>query len=99
MLVFLTGQDEIESVERLVHERARQLPEGSQKIMTVPIYSSLPSEQQMNVFKPAPSGSRKVNMMLFLHLMTHACLICLIKILKSSTSFGVLTDFEGINKS
>ncbi|XP_020268965.1 pre-mRNA-splicing factor ATP-dependent RNA helicase DEAH10 [Asparagus officinalis] len=60
ILAFLTGQEEIESVERLVHERARQLPEGSQKILTAPIYSSLPSEQQMNVFKPAPSGSRKV---------------------------------------
>ncbi|KAJ6823114.1 pre-mRNA-splicing factor ATP-dependent RNA helicase DEAH10 [Iris pallida] len=60
ILAFLTGQEEIESVERLVHERARQLPEGSQKVLVVPIYSALPSEQQMNVFKPAPPGHRKV---------------------------------------
>ncbi|KAJ6825484.1 pre-mRNA-splicing factor ATP-dependent RNA helicase DEAH10 [Iris pallida] len=60
ILAFLTGQEEIESVERLVHEHARQLPEGCQKVLTVPIYSSLPSEQQMNVFKPAPPGHRKV---------------------------------------
>lgn len=60
ILAFLTGQEEIESVERLIHERVNQLPEGGQKLVTVPIYSSLPSEQQMNVFKPAPSGFRKV---------------------------------------
>nr|XP_010917350.1 pre-mRNA-splicing factor ATP-dependent RNA helicase DEAH10 isoform X2 [Elaeis guineensis]XP_010917351.1 pre-mRNA-splicing factor ATP-dependent RNA helicase DEAH10 isoform X2 [Elaeis guineensis]XP_029119434.1 pre-mRNA-splicing factor ATP-dependent RNA helicase DEAH10 isoform X2 [Elaeis guineensis]XP_029119435.1 pre-mRNA-splicing factor ATP-dependent RNA helicase DEAH10 isoform X2 [Elaeis guineensis] len=60
ILAFLTGQEEIEAVERLVHERGHQLPEGSQQIITVPIYSSLPSEQQMNAFKPVPYGFRKV---------------------------------------
>lgn len=60
ILVFLTGQEEIESVERLVQERLRQLPEGSQKLLTVPIFSSLPSEQQMKAFMPAPAGFRKV---------------------------------------
>eukprot|EP00268_Persea_americana_P030770 TRINITY_DN2982_c0_g1_i1.p1 TRINITY_DN2982_c0_g1~~TRINITY_DN2982_c0_g1_i1.p1 ORF type:complete len:723 (-),score=109.29 TRINITY_DN2982_c0_g1_i1:1846-4014(-) len=60
ILVFLTGQEEIESVERLVQERVLQLPEASQNIFTVSIYSSLPSEQQMKVFMPAPSGFRKV---------------------------------------
>ncbi|XP_077240864.1 RNA helicase family protein isoform X2 [Tasmannia lanceolata] len=60
ILVFLTGQEEIESVERLIQERVQQLPEGSQKILIVPIYASLPSEQQMQVFRPAPLGFRKV---------------------------------------
>ncbi|KAF5738029.1 hypothetical protein HS088_TW13G00923 [Tripterygium wilfordii] len=60
ILVFLTGQEEIESVERLVQERLRQLPEDSQKLFTVTIFSSLPSEQQMRVFMPAPVGFRKV---------------------------------------
>ncbi|XP_074585587.1 pre-mRNA-splicing factor ATP-dependent RNA helicase DEAH10 [Curcuma longa] len=60
ILAFLTGQEEIESVERLIHERIRQLPDGSQNLLVVPIYASLPSEQQMNAFKPAPSGFRKV---------------------------------------
>ncbi|KAK9277665.1 hypothetical protein L1049_007212 [Liquidambar formosana] len=60
ILLFLTGQEEIESVERLVQERLRQLPEGHQKLLTVPIFSSLPSEQQMQVFRPAPAGFRKV---------------------------------------
>ncbi|KAK4730919.1 hypothetical protein R3W88_023907 [Solanum pinnatisectum] len=60
VLVFLTGQEEIESVERLIHERLRQLPECSRKLLTFPIFSSLPSEKQMRVFMPSPAGHRKV---------------------------------------
>ncbi|XP_009628218.1 pre-mRNA-splicing factor ATP-dependent RNA helicase DEAH10 isoform X2 [Nicotiana tomentosiformis] len=60
ILVFLTGQEEIESVERLIHERLRQLPECNRKLLTFPIYSSLPSEKQMKVFMPSPAGYRKV---------------------------------------
>ncbi|XP_062162694.1 pre-mRNA-splicing factor ATP-dependent RNA helicase DEAH10 [Alnus glutinosa] len=60
ILVFLTGQEEIESVERLVKERLQQLPEGSRKLLTAPIFSALPSEKQMRVFAPAPAGFRKV---------------------------------------
>ncbi|WCJ22099.1 RNA helicase family protein [Euphorbia peplus] len=60
ILVFLTGQEEIESVERIVIERLQQQPETSRKLLTVPIFSSLPSEQQMQVFMPAPPGHRKV---------------------------------------
>ncbi|KAF6151766.1 hypothetical protein GIB67_010340 [Kingdonia uniflora] len=60
ILVFLTGQEEIESVERLIQERIQQLPERNRKLVAVPIFSSLPSEQQMQAFRPAPSGVRKV---------------------------------------
>ena len=61
ILAFLTGQEEIESLERLIHERARLFPPESSRIWVTPVYSSLPSEQQMNAFKPAPAGTRKVN--------------------------------------
>ncbi|XP_058738014.1 pre-mRNA-splicing factor ATP-dependent RNA helicase DEAH10-like [Vicia villosa] len=60
ILVFLTGQEEIEAVERLINERLTKLPEGSQKLLPVPIFAALPSEQQMRAFSPAPSGFRKV---------------------------------------
>eukprot|EP01018_Ginkgo_biloba_P026806 Gb_11931 [translate_table: standard] len=60
ILVFLTGQEEIESMERLLRERAAHLPEGTPKISVVPIYAALPCEQQMQVFQPAPAGFRKV---------------------------------------
>ncbi|KAF5183089.1 Atp-dependent rna helicase protein [Thalictrum thalictroides] len=60
ILVFLTGQEEIESGERLIKERLKQLPENSKKLLVVPIFSSLPSERQMRVLVPAPPGFRKV---------------------------------------
>lgn len=60
ILVFLTGQEEIESVERLLRERASQLPEGTPNMLVAPIYAALPCEQQMQVFKPVPQGYRKV---------------------------------------
>ncbi|GFZ05008.1 RNA helicase family protein [Actinidia rufa] len=60
ILVFLTGQEEIESSERLVKERLRQLPEDKQLLKVLSIFSSLPSEKQMQVFMPAPTGFRKV---------------------------------------
>ncbi|KAF2294958.1 hypothetical protein GH714_029746 [Hevea brasiliensis] len=60
ILVFLTGQEEIESVERLVQEQLHKLPEANRKLLIVPMFSSLPSEQQMRVFMPASAGHRKV---------------------------------------
>ncbi|CAA3000331.1 pre-mRNA-splicing factor ATP-dependent RNA helicase DEAH10 [Olea europaea subsp. europaea] len=59
ILVFLTGQEEIESVERLVHECLPQLSGCKRKLLTFPIFSSLPSEKQMRVFKPALVGFQK----------------------------------------
>lgn len=73
ILVFLTGQEEIESIERLVHERIQQLPEASRKMVTVPIFSSLPSEQQMRVFAPAAAGFRKVTYKLCYVLLGFRC--------------------------
>uniref|UniRef100_A0A0D6QVP3 RNA helicase n=1 Tax=Araucaria cunninghamii TaxID=56994 RepID=A0A0D6QVP3_ARACU len=60
ILVFLTGQEEIESMERLLQEHAANMPESMQKLLVVPIYAALPCDQQMQVFKPAPTGFRKV---------------------------------------
>ncbi|KAK4484045.1 hypothetical protein RD792_011260 [Penstemon davidsonii] len=60
ILVFLTGQEEIESIERLVQDRLPKLPESKRKLLVVPIFASLPSEKQMKVFMPAPVGFRKV---------------------------------------
>ncbi|PIA46633.1 hypothetical protein AQUCO_01500283v1 [Aquilegia coerulea] len=60
ILIFLTGQEEIESLEKLVKDSLKQLPENNKKLIVVPIFSSLPSERQMRVFVPAPPGFRKV---------------------------------------
>ncbi|GFQ05289.1 putative ATP-dependent RNA helicase dhx33 [Phtheirospermum japonicum] len=60
VLVFLTGQEEIESIERLVQDRLPKLPESKRKLSIIPIFASLPSEKQMKAFLPAPDGFRKV---------------------------------------
>lgn len=60
ILVFLTGQEEIESIERLIQERLPKLPDSKRKLLVIPIFASLPSEKQMKVFMPPPSGFRKV---------------------------------------
>lgn len=60
ILVFLTGQEEIETLENLVKDQLKQLPEEKQNLSTVPMFSSLPSEQQMKAFMPALAGHRKV---------------------------------------
>ncbi|KIY98086.1 RNA helicase [Monoraphidium neglectum] len=66
ILVFLTGQEEIEGLERLLMDRAAALPDGAagrgggpEELLVLPIYAALPPEQQMRVFDPAPAGSRK----------------------------------------
>ncbi|KAL7237472.1 hypothetical protein ACSBR2_003717 [Camellia fascicularis] len=53
ILVFLTGQEEIE-------ESLRLLPKDNKKLKVLPIFSSLPSEKQMQVFMPAPIEFHKV---------------------------------------
>lgn len=52
ILVFLTGQEEIDSLARLLAERSAQLPEGGQggqELMVLPIYAALPPDQQVKV--------------------------------------------------
>ncbi|XP_028085583.1 pre-mRNA-splicing factor ATP-dependent RNA helicase DEAH10-like [Camellia sinensis] len=60
ILVFLTGQEEIEYVEKLVQESLRQFLGDNQKLKVLPIFSSLPSEKQIQVFMPPLTGFRKV---------------------------------------
>jgi HrpA-like RNA helicase len=49
ILVFLTGQEEIDSAQRLLRERAAQLPPAASglQLLPVPIYAALPPEQQI----------------------------------------------------
>ncbi|CAI5711626.1 unnamed protein product [Hyaloperonospora brassicae] len=60
ILVFLTGQEDIETLESLLEEYARSLPPGVLKLVVCPIFAAMPREQQMKVFEPAPEGVRKV---------------------------------------
>ncbi|KAG0423327.1 hypothetical protein HPB47_000884 [Ixodes persulcatus] len=60
ILVFLTGQEEIESCQELLMERTRKLGSKVRELLILPIYSNLPSELQAKIFEPTPPGARKV---------------------------------------
>lgn len=60
ILVFLTGQDDIEQMEELLRSRTRGLGTKIAELIILPIYSSLPSDMQARIFEPTPEGARKV---------------------------------------
>ncbi|CRG99163.1 pre-mRNA-splicing factor ATP-dependent RNA helicase PRP22, putative [Plasmodium relictum] len=60
ILVFLTGQEEINTACEILHERMKKLESMCPPpLIILPIYSSLPSEMQSVIFEPAPPGCRK----------------------------------------
>ncbi|KAJ3354224.1 putative ATP-dependent RNA helicase dhx33 [Kappamyces sp. JEL0680] len=60
ILVFLTGQEEIENLEILLLEQAKTLPPTCLKLLVCPLFASLPTSQQTRVFDQTPAGCRKV---------------------------------------
>lgn len=60
ILVFLTGQDEIEMAAENLAETARKMGKRIPEMMICPIYANLPSELQAKIFEPTPPGARKV---------------------------------------
>ncbi|GAA5993596.1 hypothetical protein JCM10908_000131 [Rhodotorula pacifica] len=60
ILVFLTGQDEIEAAQESLEETARALGNKVAELMICPIYANLPTEMQAKIFEPTPEGARKV---------------------------------------
>ncbi|XP_043997362.1 ATP-dependent RNA helicase DHX33 isoform X2 [Gambusia affinis] len=60
ILVFMTGQEEIEALARTCRDIAKHLPDSCGPMVVIPLYASLPPAQQLRVFQPAPKGCRKV---------------------------------------
>ncbi|XP_062299033.1 ATP-dependent RNA helicase DHX8-like [Scomber scombrus] len=60
VLVFLTGQEEIDTACEILYERMKSLGPDLPELIILPVYSALPSEMQTRIFDPAPPGSRKV---------------------------------------
>lgn len=62
VLVFLTGEDEIEDACRKIRTEGEKLleeePDLCGPLKVVPLYSSLPPSQQQRIFDPAPEPSR-----------------------------------------
>ncbi|CAK9295337.1 unnamed protein product [Gordionus sp. m RMFG-2023] len=60
ILVFLSGQEEIEVVQEILIEKCRKLGSKINELIILPIYSNLPSEMQAKIFEPTPPHARKV---------------------------------------
>ena len=60
ILVFLTGQEEIESLAEMLEEKLPLFPKDAKSLLIYPLYAALPPEQQLAVFTPTPPDSRKV---------------------------------------
>ncbi|WFD03067.1 RNA helicase [Malassezia obtusa] len=60
ILVFLTGQDEIDAATESLQQTTRALGGKIAELIICPIYANLPGDQQARVFEPTPAGARKV---------------------------------------
>eukprot|EP00604_Paraphysomonas_vestita_P000008 CAMPEP_0174825802 /NCGR_PEP_ID=MMETSP1107-20130205/43124_1 /TAXON_ID=36770 /ORGANISM="Paraphysomonas vestita, Strain GFlagA" /LENGTH=297 /DNA_ID=CAMNT_0016057779 /DNA_START=298 /DNA_END=1188 /DNA_ORIENTATION=+ len=60
ILVFLTGQEEIDTCAEILYSRMKALGDLAPELIILPVYGALPSEMQSRIFEPAPPGARKV---------------------------------------
>ena len=60
ILVFMTGQEDVESICSLLEEKATTLPPHVPKLLILPLYAALGPSQQQLVFQPTPARTRKV---------------------------------------
>lgn len=56
VLVFLTGEEEIEDACNRIRKELGQLGNGAGAFKVYPLYSSLPPAQQQRIFEPAPQS-------------------------------------------
>lgn len=59
VLVFLTGQEEIDTACQILSERMQALGDSAPPLIVLPVYSAQPTEVQSRIFDPTPEGSRK----------------------------------------
>mmetsp|Transcript_19503 Transcript_19503/g.40380 ORF Transcript_19503/g.40380 Transcript_19503/m.40380 type:complete len:812 (+) Transcript_19503:860-3295(+) len=60
ILIFLTGQEEIEACAEALTARTKNLGTRIPELIICPIYANLPSEQQAKIFEKTPPNARKV---------------------------------------
>lgn len=60
VLIFMTGQDDIEKLVSKLEDKVRSLDEGScMDAIILPLHGSLPPEMQVRVFSPPPPNCRR----------------------------------------
>jgi HrpA-like RNA helicase len=60
VLIFLTGQEEIEAVAHQIRLLAKDPEVEGPPLRVCTLYAAQPSSQQMSVFNPSPANMRKV---------------------------------------
>jgi ATP-dependent RNA helicase DHX8/PRP22 len=60
ILLFLTGQEEIDHACSYLHEKMNALGKDAPDLLIFAAYGALPSEMQSKIFEPTPPGKRKV---------------------------------------
>ncbi|CCK69808.1 DEAH-box RNA-dependent ATPase PRP2 KNAG_0D00560 [Huiozyma naganishii CBS 8797] len=60
ILLFLTGQEEIESTREKIEQIASKLGTKIPQLIIAPIYANLPQDQQALIFEPTPENCRKL---------------------------------------
>ncbi|CAH8392456.1 unnamed protein product [Eruca vesicaria subsp. sativa] len=60
ILLFLTGQEDIDSACQSLYEKMKNLGKNVPELIILPVYSALPSEMQSRIFDPPSPGTRKV---------------------------------------
>ena len=59
ILIFMTGQEDIEGTCTVLAEKMELLGEDSPPLLVLPMYSQLPADLQAKIFETAPKGIRK----------------------------------------
>ena len=60
ILIFLTGQEEIELAKRMINNQIKKLRGRIPNCVVLAIYAALPSEEQAKIFIPVSKGERKI---------------------------------------
>lgn len=60
VLIFLPGQEEIESLSASIESLAEQIPSEAMQVLVCPMYAALPASVQAKVFGKTPTNTRKV---------------------------------------
>ena len=85
ILVFLTGQEEIETAAEMLQDRTKRLGSKIKELIILPIYANLPTDMQSKIFEPTPPGARKVSDCVICILMSS----CIINISSAEVSQGI----------
>ncbi|ORY22759.1 pre-mRNA splicing factor [Naematelia encephala] len=60
ILVFLTGREEIDGALQTVADRIQTISKAAPKLLPLPLYATLPPEEQDLIFEPPPRDTRKI---------------------------------------